>query len=77
LITGYVTTFTTAKKPDIERLIDWLEADHGYAKVAEDYQVFLKVAEALGDLGYNTRPPPTEAEFTYAVGRAKARELTA
>ena len=43
------------EKTDAERLIHWLEADHGYAKVAEDYHVFRKVAEALEHRGYNTR----------------------
>jgi hypothetical protein len=59
---------------DKQSLINWLEADRGYAHVADNYQVFLKVAELLKEQGYETQPAPTETEFISACKRGLARE---
>jgi hypothetical protein len=61
------------EKTDSERLIEWIDADKGYAKVAEQYPVFVKMAKNLKRLGYDISPPPTEAEFIVAVEEAKER----
>jgi hypothetical protein len=60
-------------KTDSERFIEWLYADKGYAKVAEQYAVFVKTAKNLKKYGYDISPPPTEAEFIVAVEQAKER----
>jgi hypothetical protein len=47
---------------DNKKLLKWLHRDGG-AELIQSYDVFLKMAEKLTELGYSTTTPPSEEEF--------------
>ena len=61
-------------KSDNEELLDWLHADRGALKIAEDYEIFVKMANELSGMGYTTDPPPLEFEFEQNIREYKRNE---
>lgn len=68
------TYYHYGQKPDIERLVDWLETDRGHEVLEGDYRIFTKMTELLRKQGYKIHPSLTKAEFGAAVNRAKEKE---
>ena len=48
---------------DRDSLLLWLGSNHGAPFVARDYGIFKALAEVLAKMGYETLPPPSEAEL--------------
>lgn len=57
-----------------DELLDWLVADRGARYISGDYGIFKALADVLSKMGYDTLPPPSEAEFRIKLTEADERE---
>lgn len=61
------------KITDNQELVDWLRADLG-AEHIKTYNQFCELAKLLEAKGYQTNPPPTEAEFNEGMSSYYSRQ---